>query len=170
MKALPSSGREQAAQGARLAQVLREQLVERAPRRLDLRADDGRELAVVAQQALHALAEGAACRIEVAAQGAAERFVEQLAMLGKALLERAEQAVGLAADRRTIDRAARGLEREDADLECREGQLLPVAALGGLGEGGDRFRIGDREVEVDRVEMGGSGGGLEVVHGRSSDG
>ena len=118
----------------------------------------------MAQQPLHALAEGAACRIEVAAQGAAKRFVEQLAMLGKALLERAEQAVGLAADRRAIDRAARGLEREDADLQRRESQLLPFAALDGFGEGGHRFRIGDGEVEVDRVEMGGSGGGLEVLH------
>lgn len=41
------------------------------------------------QQALHALGEGAVGGVEVAAQRAAERLVEKLAMLVEALFERA---------------------------------------------------------------------------------
>ena len=100
----------------------------------------------MAQQPLHALGEGAARRIEVAAQRAAQRLVHQLAVLDQALFERAEQAVAFLPDSRAVDGAACGLEREDADLERRERELLAVAAFGAFEERGDRFRIRDREV------------------------
>jgi hypothetical protein len=48
-------------------------------------------------------------------------------VLDQALFERAEQALALLPDGRAVDGAARGLEREDADLQGGEGELLSVA-------------------------------------------
>src|SRR4030095_9891574 len=90
----------------------------------------------------------------------------------QALLERAEEPIALLANRGAVDGAARRLEREDADLESREGELLAVAGFSAFREGGDGLGVGDREVQIDRLDEArrfrGNRGRELHVHGAAS--
>ena len=140
---------EQRLQRAVVAQMLHEQLVERPAGRLDLAADHRRQFAVLLEQALNTLGERPAGRVEVAAQRAAERLVEQFAVLDHALLERAQQPIALLPNRGAIDGSACGLERQDADLQRGQCQFLAVTPIGDLSKRGNRLRVRHREVQVD---------------------
>ena len=119
---------------------------------VDEALDELRQLAVLADEPLHAIVEAAAFRIEVLLERVAQPAVDAIACA-----DRASAACRLTSRslsrwmRSALDLAADVPQGQDADLQRFERILIALVAFGVFGEGADHFAVVDHQLQRQRI-------------------